>query len=314
MVKIEAALVRVRSRGAPRLTASAPEVRLAAKAAPTAPDGRPSDMPYTIGRFARLLGQSADTLRYYERAGLIRPDRNPDNNYRRFTEAHAVRAMSLRLYRSLDMDLSGMRAIAGGRTIGEQNGDLARERDRILAEVRDLEQKAKRIEELRVFYDLAERETGRVNEIVMEETHSIYAFGAGAAPGDRALGVVRAWMRHLPYAYFSVGIPEESLLSEDEDLAVRLGVGIVERYRSEFGLPLAPETETFPAGLSVSMHLSSRDLFRLARREIAPLFDFVRDRGWRVCSGATGRLFAEEVVDGRPLYYYSIRVLVQPAS
>jgi DNA-binding transcriptional MerR regulator len=270
-------------------------------------------MPYTIGEFARLLGQSTDTLRYYEKAGLIQPGRNPGNNYRQFSDAHAIRAMNLRLYRSLDMDLSGMRAITDGRTVREQNDDLKRERERIVAEIRELEHKAKRIEELELFYDLAERETGRVNEIVMEELHSLYVFGKGAHTGERALRVIQSWMRHLPYSFFSVGIDRESLLSEDEGLEIRLGVGIVERYRSEFELPLSPEVETFPAGLSVSMHLSSRNIFGLSKRDIAPLFEFVREKGWRVVSGATGRLFAEENLGGSPLYYFSIRVLVEPA-
>ena len=34
---------------------------------------------YTISQFAELLKLSIDTLRYYEKEGLIKPQRNPQN-------------------------------------------------------------------------------------------------------------------------------------------------------------------------------------------------------------------------------------------
>ncbi len=268
-------------------------------------------VPYTIGEFARLLGLGADTLRYYEKAGLILPGRNPANNYRQYSDALALRAMNLRMYRSLGMDLAAMKAVAAGRSVREQNEDLTRERERIAAEIRRLESKARRIDELKVFYDLAEHETGRVNEIEMEASHSLYVFGPDARRGPKALQTVRKWMRHLPYSYFSVGISRDSLLSGDEGLEMRLGVGVLERYRKALGLALSPEVETFPAGRSVSMHLASRDFFGLSKRDIAPLYAYARERGCRIASEATGRTFAEETADGRPLYHFSIRVRME---
>lgn len=37
---------------------------------------------WTIGEMAKLLDVSTDTLRYYEKAGLLSSDRHSDNGYR----------------------------------------------------------------------------------------------------------------------------------------------------------------------------------------------------------------------------------------
>ena len=42
-------------------------------------------MEYTSGQFANLMGVSLDTLRYYEKEGLIKPNRK-ENNHRIYTD------------------------------------------------------------------------------------------------------------------------------------------------------------------------------------------------------------------------------------
>ena len=268
-------------------------------------------MGYTVGKFAKLLGQSTDILRYYEKTGLLLPDRDPDNDYRMFSESHALQVMNLRMYRSLDLTLGEMKDIARGLSVREQNLALMRKREHLAAEIRRLERQAKRIDELKVFYDLAERDTGRAGEIDMEASYCLFVFGKGARRTPQALRLMRLWMRHLPYTFFSVGASLESLLSEDEDLDMRLGIGVLERYRKEFDLPLCPDVETFPRGKSVYLHLVSPDPLGLTKRDLAPLYGYVKERGYRIISGATGRTFAAETADGSPRYFFSLRVLVE---
>jgi|APAga8741243855_1050100.scaffolds.fasta_scaffold01720_2 DNA-binding transcriptional MerR regulator len=42
-------------------------------------------MAYSIGEFAKILGVTASSLRYYERQGLLTPKRD-ENNLRRYTD------------------------------------------------------------------------------------------------------------------------------------------------------------------------------------------------------------------------------------
>ena len=42
-------------------------------------------MHYTISQFAKIFGVSAESIRQYERKGIICPERDPDNNYRQYS-------------------------------------------------------------------------------------------------------------------------------------------------------------------------------------------------------------------------------------
>src|SRR5262245_27942004 len=55
--------------------------------------GLPEDRPLRSGELSRILGVSADTLRHYERKGLLKPRRAP-NGYREYPR-HAVERVRL---------------------------------------------------------------------------------------------------------------------------------------------------------------------------------------------------------------------------
>lgn len=64
-----------------------------------------------IGELARLLEVPIETIRYYEREGLLpAPDRST-GNYRLYSEAHRERLSFIRHCRSLDMALDEIRQL-----------------------------------------------------------------------------------------------------------------------------------------------------------------------------------------------------------
>ena len=56
-------------------------------------------------------GVSRQNIRYYEREGLLTPDRNPENDYREYADAHIEILKQIRALRSLDMPLEQIRSI-----------------------------------------------------------------------------------------------------------------------------------------------------------------------------------------------------------
>lgn len=266
---------------------------------------------YSIGEFAKLLGVSADTIRYYEKLGLFSSSRDPGNNYRSYAESDALDFMNLRMCRSLDMGIDEMRCDGLGRSVGEQLSWLERKKAETEAEIERLRRQSARIEELKKFYAFANGEEDRVGEVDMCAAHCLYTFGNPSHRGDEALRLARAWMDMLPFTFVAVGIAKESLLSGGEELDLRLGLGVLDRYQASLDLPLSPEVETFPAGRSVYQHLCVRDFFSVRKSDLAPLYEYVERKGLRIASGATGRTLASESRDGQILHHISFRVLVE---
>jgi DNA-binding transcriptional MerR regulator len=83
-----------------------------------------------IGAVARQAGVSIDTVRYYERRGILRPARRLPSGYRVFTEHAVARIRLVRQLRGLGMTLN---EVADTVRAHDRGGDCASERWRLEA-------------------------------------------------------------------------------------------------------------------------------------------------------------------------------------
>lgn len=93
-----------------------------------------------IGELAQRTGTQVETIRYYEREGLLPEPARSEGNYRLYDRAHAERLSFIRHCRSLDMTLDEIRVLLQFRDAPEQNcgevnavGAARRTRDRTAA-------------------------------------------------------------------------------------------------------------------------------------------------------------------------------------
>jgi DNA-binding transcriptional MerR regulator len=66
---------------------------------------------YTVRQLADLAGVSARTLHYYDQIGLLKPNRNQDNDYRIYDRAAVLRLQQILYLRELDMSLEDIGAV-----------------------------------------------------------------------------------------------------------------------------------------------------------------------------------------------------------
>lgn len=64
-----------------------------------------------IGELAKLTDAQVETIRYYEREGLLPPPARSEGNYRLYTQAHVERLTFIRNCRGLDMTLEEIRSL-----------------------------------------------------------------------------------------------------------------------------------------------------------------------------------------------------------
>ena len=74
-----------------------------------------------IGELAERSGCLVETVRYYERIGLLAPPDRSSNNYRAYNELHAERLLFIRHCRALDMTLDEIRTLLDFRDAPGQN-------------------------------------------------------------------------------------------------------------------------------------------------------------------------------------------------
>ena len=94
-----------------------------------------------IKQAEELSGVSRQNIRFYEREGLLYPDRNPENDYREYTQEHILALKHIRMMRMLDMPLDRIRLVLQGKlslseAAREQELQLKKKQEKLNAAIR----------------------------------------------------------------------------------------------------------------------------------------------------------------------------------
>lgn len=128
-----------------------------------------------IGELSRRTNCQIETIRYYEREGLLRAPERTDGNYRLYQDTHVERLRFIRQCRSLDMALDEIRTLlhfcdAPESDCGKVNALLDEHISHVSRRIAELKTMEKRLKELRRQCVKAQdaRQCGILNEL----THS----------------------------------------------------------------------------------------------------------------------------------------------
>ena len=131
-----------------------------------------------IGQLAEQTGVSADTLRYYEREGLIEPPARAANGYRSYREADAQRVRFVRSAQALGFTLAEIRGILPQLNAGRMD---------------------RRAIEARLQAKIAEID-GHIRQMQARKRELVATFNALSCPVDQPLTVPQATRRGAPRA------------------------------------------------------------------------------------------------------------------
>lgn len=67
-----------------------------------------------IGEIAEITGLSISNIRFYEKKGLIGPNRDPDSKYRNYSEEDLKQLQKIILYRKMDLSVEAISSILEG--------------------------------------------------------------------------------------------------------------------------------------------------------------------------------------------------------
>lgn len=92
-----------------------------------------------------LSGVSRQNIRFYEREGLLNPDRNPENDYREYQQEHIETLKMIRVMRMLDMPLNQIKLVLEGsispaKAAKEQRQKLKAQQEQLSAAIRFCEE------------------------------------------------------------------------------------------------------------------------------------------------------------------------------
>ncbi|MEH6566663.1 MAG: Cd(II)/Pb(II)-responsive transcriptional regulator [Halopseudomonas sp.] len=107
-----------------------------------------------IGKLAELTGTAVETVRYYEKEGLLPEPSRSQGNYRQYHERHLEQLVFIRNCRALDMTLNEIRELLTLReqplaSCGEVNGLIDEHIEHVSSRLQSLTQLREQLVELR---------------------------------------------------------------------------------------------------------------------------------------------------------------------
>jgi Cd(II)/Pb(II)-responsive transcriptional regulator len=107
-----------------------------------------------IGELARQAGIPVDTIRYYEKAGLLPPPPRRPNGYRSYGRSHLERLAFIRHCRALDMSLADVARLLALETSPEADCAtvdrlIEAQLDRVRTQIADLQELERQLKALR---------------------------------------------------------------------------------------------------------------------------------------------------------------------
>lgn len=92
---------------------------------------------YKIGEVANILGVSSDTIRYYEKAGIVYSKKDSSNGYRYFTPADIYALLDVLFYRSMDIPVEEVRNIMNFYQHRDVKKLLEQKQEQVQAKIRE---------------------------------------------------------------------------------------------------------------------------------------------------------------------------------
>lgn len=119
---------------------------------------------HSIGALGKLTGVNIETIRYYERIGLLAPPARTVGNYRMYDEAHVRRLTFVRRARDLGFPLEAVRALLALADQPDRRCDEVD--DLVVAQLAEVNRKIADLERLREELDRLAHQCrgGRVSE------------------------------------------------------------------------------------------------------------------------------------------------------
>ena len=267
---------------------------------------------YRINEFSRRSGIPADTLRYYEKLGLITSVREGDNGYRTYDDSDMIIASQLRIMRGVDIPLSLLNPDAAPHSLDTFERHLITQSESLTAQIDALQAKLYRMQELSSHLKECRKYLNVCREIDYPETFNLDL--PDKVTDDRLASMIAQWQSRQPFVHLYCTLDEEVLRNANSSpMQARLGLGVLPSYAKLFDLPVSPPVIRLAASRDIRCILKVRDPLHPLMEEFYPLTQYLKQTGSTTYGRWHYRLrFLDKQADGSQICYVAIRVNLRP--
>ena len=267
-------------------------------------------MKYTIREFAELLGVTVDTLRLYEKHGIINPTKDKRNSYRYFNDFDARNMLMSRWYRSLEFSMQEAASLTGR---ADSNVIIEKVQDRKKQLEEEIKQKNMLLQKMSEITLEYEEIDYRLETCSLKELPGVYRIKQtekNRLRKDSSLTeIVEEWMKYLPFTFFSFHIDRQEALSENNCFNYNWGLAVFEGDARRLKLTPDEGVEYIPPASCVSSLIISTSDY-ITKDSIFFMLEYIKEKGYKIDGDIFGKIVLTETSETQRRTYIEVNIPV----
>ena len=228
---------------------------------------------YLIQEFSDKSGISPDTLRYYEKRGMLHPERNEDNDYRSYDDYDLIELTHLRIQRGFDVSIRELTPEGHPHSLSWTRSFLNSELDNLKKNVSDAQKKLNRVRNYMESLDLYSHGFDSFQKVVCPPSWFL------PLDEDRDRELIALWASQLPTSFLSFRFPASQLYSGRVlNLNAEPGYAIMLDNTEGLNFSRNPPAIITPETSGMLCRLSLSDPFHPRVSEFAPILEYLKKR------------------------------------
>lgn len=246
-------------------------------------------MRYKIGDVSRILGISADLLRYYEKKGVVRPQKDQNNDYRYYDTWDINFLIDCLWFKHFGFGIPQVAYMVTDCYHGDLISLLDEKSDQMASEIRKQEQLLARLREYR---EAVERVKAGLGVCDIQDSPELicylnrFNYSYNYTPEMQRLS--RQWQEYMPFTQRYFEIPQEGLMGDGADFA--WGFSLRTPYAEELNVQVKPPVKRLPSRRCIHSAFRSAGKNAFTPRHLSFLLDFAKEQELKIAGNAMGTL------------------------
>ncbi len=235
-------------------------------------------MQYNISKIARIVGLSSETIRLYEKKGILRMKKNLKNDYRTYGPLDIGTILRCRSYAQYGFSLSEAADLINECSLDATHKRLVKQELYLQRKIEKTQRILLRLQELNgLIASIKEspEQAGVCHLTVHPGIFRIDYHHSGVLIESAAsLDVFPKWSNMAPLSFVSIRVPLNNLITQTQDYYV--GLGILEQDASFLGVHAEGPVSFIPSGLAVCCILTVPGEDEIEISAFSPLLEYAK--------------------------------------
>lgn len=272
---------------------------------------RSNDMKYKIGDVERIIGIAPETIRFFEKRGIVKPKKNEKNNYRLFNAMDIHKLVAYKYYRNMDFTTDEAIDFLDNYNFREASARLSEQIVAIENKIKHYQELSVRIKEVKESFNNIER---LVDNYVLEEGPELiffnnqvnHQFKKGEVETKKK--VTRKWLEHMPFIWLALNILEADI---PDGTQVFWGYAISTKYQEKINQLDLNYSKRIEAKLCVHTIIKCSNDEILQPYRLKPALNYIREQGLQLNGEVVGWIINEEHDKNQLARYFELWIPVK---